>query len=102
MQHDADQRTVHVHAIGVVVNEAELAESIEEEADARAGGANHLGKSFQNQYMQIRLANACTMLRQTTISITGIALANGFSSGSHFSRAYKGEYRKSPSDERSP
>ena len=62
--------------------------------------ANHLGVSFQNQYMEIRLANARAMLRQTGISITGVALANGFSSGSHFSRAYKGKYRKSPSGER--
>ncbi|MGH6908459.1 MAG: helix-turn-helix domain-containing protein [Aestuariivirga sp.] len=50
--------------------------------------------------MEIRLANARAMLRQTGISITGVALANGFSSGSHFSRAYKGKFRKSPSEER--
>ncbi|MGH6855690.1 MAG: GlxA family transcriptional regulator [Aestuariivirga sp.] len=62
--------------------------------------AAHLGLSFQNQYMEIRLANARAMLRQTGISITGVALANGFSSGSHFSRAYKGKFRKSPSEER--
>ena len=62
--------------------------------------ATHLGTSFQNQYMEIRLANARAMLRQTGISITGIALANGFSSSSHFSRAYRGKYRKSPREER--
>jgi transcriptional regulator GlxA family with amidase domain len=62
--------------------------------------ANHLGLSFQDQYKEIRLANARSMLRQTGISVTGVALANGFSSGSHFSRAYKGKYRKSPRQER--
>jgi len=63
--------------------------------------ASQLGTSLQSQYMEIRLANARAMLRQTGISVTGVALANGFSSGSHFSRAYKGKYRKSPREERS-
>ncbi len=63
--------------------------------------ASHLGTSLQSQYMEIRLANACAMLRQTGISVTGVALANGFSSGSHFSRAYKEKYGKPPRAERS-
>lgn len=62
--------------------------------------ASHLHTSFQDQYRNIRLANARAMLRQTAITITGIALANGFSSGSHFSRVYKEKYRKPPREER--
>ena len=62
--------------------------------------ATHLGVTFQDQYREIRLVNARAMLRQTGISITGIALANGFSSSSHFSRAYKEKFRKSPREER--
>ncbi len=62
--------------------------------------ASQINMSLQSQYMEIRLANARGMLRQTGISITGIALANGFSSSSHFSRAYKEKFRKSPREER--
>lgn len=44
VENDTDEGAVYAHAAGVVIDGAEVAESIEEEADAGAGGADHLGK----------------------------------------------------------
>jgi len=43
---DAYQGAVHGHSVAVVVDEAELAEAVEEEADPGAGGADHFGEGF--------------------------------------------------------
>ena len=44
MKDDADQRAVHLHAAAAAFDEAKFPKAIEEEADARAGCANHFGE----------------------------------------------------------
>jgi len=46
VKHDAHKRTVNVHTTAVVVNEAQVPESIHKEADARTRGAYHFGEGF--------------------------------------------------------
>jgi transcriptional regulator GlxA family with amidase domain len=51
-------------------------------------------------YLELRLKQAQMMIRQTDLSILEIAVANGFSSQEHFSRLYKRNYHKTPSEDR--
>src|SRR5512146_2772949 len=46
MKDDANQRTVDVHCVPVVVDEAKLSEAIHEEAYTRTRSADHLSESF--------------------------------------------------------
>jgi transcriptional regulator GlxA family with amidase domain len=62
----------------------------------------HLGQSPAEHYMQIRLDRARTLLRQTTLSVMEAAVACGFVSPSHFARAYRARFNRSPRDEHSP
>lgn len=62
--------------------------------------ADHLGVSFATHYRTIRLERARDLIRQTTLSITEIALACGFSSPGHFSKSYRERYGRSPKEER--
>jgi hypothetical protein len=41
VQNNADQRAIHLHVTAVVIDEAQLAEAVEEEADTGAGGTDH-------------------------------------------------------------
>lgn len=51
-------------------------------------------------YRGLRLDQARWMLQQTTDSVTGISVACGFSSLSHFTRCYQQKFNKNPSQER--
>ena len=62
--------------------------------------ASHLGTSVNDFYLRTRLAQAQQLLRSTGLSITDVAIACGFKSSSHFSRAYKQQFARSPSEER--
>jgi len=62
--------------------------------------AQHLGATPTGHYLDIRLDRARTLLRQTTLSVMETAMACGFVSPSHFSRAYRTRFGKSPKDER--
>lgn len=62
--------------------------------------ASNLGTSFTTHYRTIRLDRARDLIRQTTLSITEIALACGFSSPGHFSRRYRERFGSSPKEER--
>jgi transcriptional regulator GlxA family with amidase domain len=62
--------------------------------------AAHLGSTFLEQYRRIRLQHARRLLEQSPLSISEIALATGFSSGAHFSRAYRDLYGTTPSEAR--
>ena len=64
--------------------------------------AGHLGTSVNDFYLRTRLAQAEQLLRSTGLPITDVAIACGFKSSSHFSRAYKQHFLRSPSDERQP
>lgn len=62
--------------------------------------ADHLGETVNDCYLRIRLEQAAQLLRSTGLPITDIAIACGFKSTSHFSRAYKRRFARSPSEER--
>ncbi len=50
----------------------------------------------------IRLDRARTLLRQTTMPVTGVAVACGFGSAAHFSTAFRGRFGHAPRAERIP
>jgi len=60
----------------------------------------YLGQSPAKRYLKIRLERARTLIRQTSMPILSIALECGFSSASHFSRAYFEGFGRPPSAER--
>jgi transcriptional regulator GlxA family with amidase domain len=62
--------------------------------------AEKLGTSYAGQYRRIRLERARDLLRQSAVPITEIALGCGFSSASHFSRAYREMFGVTPGAER--
>jgi len=59
-----------------------------------------LRRSYADHYRRIRLERARDLLRQSAIAITEIALGCGFSSASHFGRAYRSEFGTTPAAER--
>lgn len=61
---------------------------------------SHLGNSPRNYYAELRLQQAQKLLRQTAMSILEIGLASGYSSASHFSRAYREYFSRTPRSER--
>lgn len=63
--------------------------------------SKYLNASPKSYYTKLRLENARSMLQQTDMRIVEIALANGFSSQGHFSKAYKKQFGTSPNQERS-
>ncbi len=62
--------------------------------------ASDLGTSFTTHYRTIRLDRARDLIRQTTLSITEIALACGFSSPGHFTRSYREKFNCPPKADR--
>ncbi len=87
--------------------EIQLAEplSLEELAAIAGVGARQLNRLFKTKlgkttmafYRQIRLDKANTMLAQSYMSITDVALATGFASTAHFSTCYKKHFGITPS-----
>jgi transcriptional regulator GlxA family with amidase domain len=62
--------------------------------------SNKLKRSFHDHYRAIRLQRSRELVHQTSATIAEIAVACGFSSASHFSRAYRANYGKPPSEDR--
>ncbi|MFE8070780.1 GlxA family transcriptional regulator [Marinobacteraceae bacterium S3BR75-40.1] len=60
----------------------------------------HLNTVPSRYYLQLRLEKARDRVREGTDSITDIALGCGFSSGAHFSTAYRNFYGVTPSEDR--
>lgn len=60
----------------------------------------HLGRSLGEHYLRLRLERARELLQQTSMPVLETALACGFTSASHFSRAYGARYGHPPRDER--
>lgn len=56
----------------------------------------YLNCSPKKYRMELRLARARTLLRQTELSVINVALACGFTSPSHFSRCYRTRYGETP------
>ena len=62
----------------------------------------YLNTTPTRYYLNLRLARARQLLRQTSMSILSVALACGFVSASHFSKCYRECYDRTPRAERSP
>ena len=62
--------------------------------------ADLIGETIGQLYLRIRLENARQLLKTTRLPITGVGIACGFRSSSHFSRAYAAHYGKTPGQER--
>jgi transcriptional regulator GlxA family with amidase domain len=62
--------------------------------------AEHLGVSFHETYRRIRLDHARRLLEQSPLSLSELAFATGFSSASHFSRAFKDHFGLTPKSAR--
>ncbi|HEY9100738.1 GlxA family transcriptional regulator [Chitinimonas sp.] len=60
----------------------------------------HLGRVPSQYYLELRLNRARQMLRQTSKSIIQIGLSCGFSSGPHFSSAYRNYFNVTPREDR--
>ena len=62
----------------------------------------YLNTTPTRYYLNLRLARARHLLRQTSMSILSVALACGFVSASHFSKCYREYYGRTPRAERNP
>jgi transcriptional regulator GlxA family with amidase domain len=62
--------------------------------------AEKMGASYAGHYRRLRLERARDLLRQSAVPITEIALGCGFSSASHFGRAYREAFGVTPASER--
>jgi transcriptional regulator GlxA family with amidase domain len=60
----------------------------------------HLDRVPSQYYLELRLNRARQMLRQSSKSIIQIGLSCGFSSGPHFSSAYRNHFGITPRDDR--
>jgi transcriptional regulator GlxA family with amidase domain len=58
--------------------------------------AEHVHSTFLDTYRSIRLKHSQRLLEQSPLSMSEIAVATGFSSASHFARAYKECYGDTP------
>lgn len=58
--------------------------------------ASELGTTWHAAYLRLRLAHAARLLDQSPLSLAQIAFATGFSSASHFSRAFRAAYGAPP------
>jgi transcriptional regulator GlxA family with amidase domain len=62
--------------------------------------AVHLGTTIADHYTNIRLDRARALVHETAMPVLEVAVACGFVSASHFSRAYKHRFGLSPRNER--
>lgn len=87
--------------------ESHIEEPLDRAALANAAGisvrqverlfASHLGRTLDAHYRAVRLDRSRLLLCQTAMSVVEIALACGFASASHFSRAYRRAFGHPPS-----
>lgn len=99
-------------AEALALMDANLGEPLPTEEVARLVGVSrrqlerlfkqHLDTLPSRHYLELRLARAQRLLQQSGQSILQVGLSCGFSSGPHFSNAYKGHFGHTPRDERSP
>lgn len=60
----------------------------------------YLGCTPAKYYMRLRLDRARRLLRQTSLSVTEVAIASGFVALSHFAKAYRQQFGIRPRDDR--
>lgn len=95
----------------VKLMEANFEEPLPTEEIARLAGVSrrqlerlfkqHLNSLPSRYYLEMRLNRARQLLRETSQSILQVGLACGFSSGPHFSSAYRAHFGITPREERS-
>lgn len=95
----------------VALMEANLGEPLPTEDIARLVGVSrrqlerlfkqHLDELPSRYYADLRLSRAKRQLQQTSQSILQVGLGCGFTSGSHFSTAYRARFGHTPREERS-
>ncbi len=56
----------------------------------------YLNQSPKRYYMELRLKRARSLLLQTEMSVTNVALSCGFESPSHFSKCYRRHFQRTP------
>jgi transcriptional regulator GlxA family with amidase domain len=62
----------------------------------------YLGSTPTQHYIRLRLEKARKLLRHSTLSVLEIGVACGFTSASHFARAYRLHFKVVPSADRAP
>ncbi|MEM8749321.1 MAG: GlxA family transcriptional regulator [Pseudomonadota bacterium] len=62
--------------------------------------AQYLGQGTMAFYRSMRLERAASLLQQTALPITDVALATGFGDSAHFSKAFRAKYARSPREMR--
>ncbi|MCG8355159.1 MAG: GlxA family transcriptional regulator [Kiloniellales bacterium] len=60
----------------------------------------HIEMSPVRFYARMRLLHARRLLHQSDLSVVEIGIASGFGTTEHFSRSYKAEYGRSPTEDR--
>ncbi len=117
-EHERQSETVAARAGGsaklaeaVALMQANLGEPLSTEDIAGLVGVSrrqlerlfkqHLDTLPSRWYLEQRLQRAQRMLQQSSQSILQIGLSCGFTSGAHFSNAYRNVYARTPRDERS-
>jgi transcriptional regulator GlxA family with amidase domain len=60
----------------------------------------HLGRTIGAHYLGLRLDHARRLLQQTPMAVLDVAMACGFVSAAHFSRAYAARFGRSPRQDR--
>lgn len=66
----------------------------------RAAFRKHTGQSLMAFHLQLRLAKAQELLRQTGLSVSEIAVETGFQSYTHFAHSFQKHLRTSPTEYR--
>ncbi len=61
---------------------------------------SHANTTLASYYLKLRLERSRNLLQQTTMSVLEVALSCGFTSASHFSRAYRSHLGHPPTQER--
>ncbi|WP_027855828.1 GlxA family transcriptional regulator [Marinobacterium jannaschii] len=61
---------------------------------------SHLQHSPSEYYMKLRLERARQLLKESSLSVSEVAIACGFGSASHFTRTYRKHFACSPREER--
>ncbi|MEM6616294.1 MAG: GlxA family transcriptional regulator [Pseudomonadota bacterium] len=117
--HDDPQRLALRQRLGVTherllkvieLMEANLEEPLPREELAKTAGVSvrqverlfraYLGRTLGEHYLDLRLQRARHLLRQTSQSVMKVAVACGFVSASHFSRAYRQRFGTPPRADR--
>ncbi|HWA45055.1 MAG TPA: GlxA family transcriptional regulator [Hypericibacter adhaerens] len=62
----------------------------------------YLSCTPSQHYIRLRLEKARKLLRHSTLSVLEVGVASGFTSASHFARAYRQHFKRVPSADRTP